>query len=113
MFWKAPTVEGVLDGSMDPTGVVLKPRVVEVRLFYSFTFMMIHYVSPCNSPKSHLRLKVATGLTLSLTSCGLKGTISVSPRNPRRSLDHAYVGVEGWKPPHSFRFHAWFSTPVT
>lgn len=30
MFWKAPTVEGVLDGSMDPTGVVLKPRVVEV-----------------------------------------------------------------------------------
>lgn len=32
MFWKAPTVEGVLDGSMDPTGVVLKPRVVEVRL---------------------------------------------------------------------------------
>lgn len=32
MFWKAPTVEGVLDGSMDPTGVVLKPRVVEVLL---------------------------------------------------------------------------------
>lgn len=31
MVWKAPTVEGVLDGSMDPTGVVLKPRVVEVR----------------------------------------------------------------------------------
>lgn len=30
MFCKAPTVEGVLDGSMDPTGVVLKPRVVEV-----------------------------------------------------------------------------------
>lgn len=30
MFWKAPTVEGVLDGSMDPTGAVLKPRVVEV-----------------------------------------------------------------------------------
>lgn len=32
MFWKAPTVEGVLDGSMDPTGVVLKPRVVEVEM---------------------------------------------------------------------------------
>lgn len=31
MFWRAPTVEGVLDGSMDPTGVMLKPRVVEVR----------------------------------------------------------------------------------
>ena len=35
MFWKAPTVEGVLDGSMDPTGVVLKPRVVEVRTYRS------------------------------------------------------------------------------
>ncbi|CAM9474814.1 unnamed protein product [Scytosiphon promiscuus] len=32
MFCKAPTVEGVLDGSMDPTGVVLKPRVVEVEM---------------------------------------------------------------------------------
>ncbi|CAM9132295.1 unnamed protein product [Ectocarpus fasciculatus] len=32
MVWKAPTVEGVLDGSMDPTGVVLKPRVVEVEM---------------------------------------------------------------------------------
>lgn len=31
MLWKAPTVEGVLDGSMDPTGAMLKPRVVEVR----------------------------------------------------------------------------------
>lgn len=30
MFWKAPTVEGVLDGSMDTAGVMLKPRVVEV-----------------------------------------------------------------------------------
>ena len=30
MFWKAPTVEGVLDGSMDTKGVQLAPRVVEV-----------------------------------------------------------------------------------
>lgn len=31
MTWRAPLVEGVLDGSMDKEGVVLKPRVVEVR----------------------------------------------------------------------------------
>lgn len=33
MFWKAPIVEGVLDGSMDTAGVMLKPRVVEVRKY--------------------------------------------------------------------------------
>lgn len=32
MVWKAPLVEGVLDGSMDKEGVVLKPRVVEVSM---------------------------------------------------------------------------------
>lgn len=31
MMWKVAIVEGVLDGSMDKEGVVLKPRVVEVR----------------------------------------------------------------------------------
>lgn len=32
MLWKAPTVEGVLDGSMDTKGVQLAPRVVEVEM---------------------------------------------------------------------------------
>ncbi|CAM9788338.1 unnamed protein product [Sphacelaria rigidula] len=32
MLCKAPTVEGVLDGSMDTAGVMLKPRTVEVEM---------------------------------------------------------------------------------